>query len=409
MRCCSANRKEDLDSFTSSVLYAYFRSLHPPKDAFTPLYIPLLNIPEADIHLRPEFLKLFDYANISALSLITLDDLPPASEMGDKLPAANTRWVLVDHNSLQGILGSIYSDRVHGVIDHHDEEHAVPEDTIPEPRILEKSGSCSSLVICTFRSTWDALSSSSLSSGAAHAQSSDSTTDDSIVAHGWDAQVAKFALGSILEDTSNLKSESKTLPVDREMVEYLEAKIQMSGKDARLWDRNKFYKEITTAKKDIEALPLDGILRKDYKQWTEKGLKLGMSSVVKPLAFIAKKAGTEKPDAENGEAFDAVIQSFSSSRDLSMYAIMTTSKNGEGQFQRQLFLQAKARAMGAADKFVKDSAGDLGLERLTVSGISEEHLAASQAGEEVYRRVWQQKAVERSRKQVAPLIREAMH
>ena len=66
-------------------------------------------------------------------------------------------------------------------------------------------------------------------------------------------------------------------------MEYLEAKIQMSTKDARTWDRTKFYKEITAAKKDIESIALDGILRKDYKQWTENGMKLGMSSVVKPL------------------------------------------------------------------------------------------------------------------------------
>lgn len=211
--------KKDLDSFTSSVLYAYFRSLHPPKDAFTPLYIPLLNIPASDISLRPEFLKLFHYANISLSHIITLDDLPLASNLSKELPPANTRWILVDHNRLQGIQGSLYADRVHGVIDHHEEENAVPEDTAPEPRVVEKIGSCSSLVIRTFKSTWDTVASTSLSSGAAHAQSSDSTIDDSVVTQGWDAQIAKLALGSILEDTSNLKSESKTTSVDREAVE----------------------------------------------------------------------------------------------------------------------------------------------------------------------------------------------
>lgn len=334
--------------------------------------------------------------------------MPSASELKDKLPLASTRWILVDHNNLQGSLGSIYSSCVHGVVDHHVEEHVVPEVTEPEPRILETSGSCSSLVVRTFQSDWDALSSSSLSSGAAHAQSSDSITDDIIVSQGWDAQVAKLALGSILEDTSNLKSESKTMPVDREMVEYLEAKIQMSSKDVRSWDRKKFYKEITTAKKIIEALPLDGILRKDYKQWTENELKLGMSTVVKPLEFIAKKAATEQLDAKDGEAFIAAIRTFIDARELSMYAIMTTSKNAESQFQRQLFLRARAPAIGAAHKFVKGATAELGLEDLKIEGIPEEHPVAQDTGEESFSRVWQQKAVEKSRKQVAPLIREAM-
>ena len=88
-------------------------------------------------------------------------------------------------------------------------------------------------MIRTFRSTWDALAANTLSSGAAHAQSSDSTMDDSVVTQGWDAQVAKLALGSILDDTSDLKSESKTTSVDRDVVEYLEAKIHMSRKDCR--------------------------------------------------------------------------------------------------------------------------------------------------------------------------------
>ena len=45
----------------------------------------------------------------------------------------------------------------------------------------------------------------------------DSESINSVVSQGWDAQVAKLALGSILEDTSNLKSESKTTCVDREV------------------------------------------------------------------------------------------------------------------------------------------------------------------------------------------------
>lgn len=171
--------------------------------------------------------------------------------------------------------------------------------TDPEPRTLEKAGSCTSLVVRQFIPVWDAISSSSLSSSVGHAQSSDCTIDDSAVSQGWDAQIAKFAIASILEDTVNLLSESKTEPVDRDMIAYLEAKIQMSPQDSRTWERDQFYNEINTAQQDIDSLSLSDIWRKDYKDWTENETKLGMSTVVKPLSFMVNKARQES-DRDGG-------------------------------------------------------------------------------------------------------------
>jgi hypothetical protein len=92
----------DLDSMSCSLLYAYIRSLSPPKNAFTPLYVPITNIPAADIQLRPEFLAVFKHANIESGHLITLDDLPALSEIETQLAPENTKWILVDHNALLG-------------------------------------------------------------------------------------------------------------------------------------------------------------------------------------------------------------------------------------------------------------------------------------------------------------------
>lgn len=75
---------------TCSVLYAYLRSLAPSNDAFTPLYIPVTNIPSADIQLRPEFLAAFRHANIESEHMITLDDLPDLSVIKSKLRPENT-------------------------------------------------------------------------------------------------------------------------------------------------------------------------------------------------------------------------------------------------------------------------------------------------------------------------------
>jgi len=313
----------------------------------------------------------------------------------------------VDHNKLPGDLGSIYASRVHGVIDHHVEENAVPQNLGPEPRILEKSGSCTSLVVNYFKPTWDAVSESSLSSGAGHAQSSDSTTDDAAVTRGWDAQIAKLALASILEDTVNLTSSSKTVSVDREMVAYLEAKIQMSPKDARTWNRDQFYEEITTAKRDIDALSCQEILRKDYKMWTESGRKLGMSTVVKPLGWLATKAAKEEPHNNNERAFNDSLEVHMAESDLSVFAIMTASTSTDGNFQRELLVQADSRATNAANEFVSIATDKLGLENIEVEGIIQE-MQQTEPSQGIWRRIWLQKETGMSRKQVGPLIRNAM-
>ncbi|MCJ1258896.1 Exopolyphosphatase [Lignoscripta atroalba] len=401
------NESADLDSFTSSLLYAYIRSLAPPRAAFTPLYIPVLNIPASDISLRPEFTALFHHANITASHLVTLDDLPPFTDLVHVLQPENTRWILVDHNKLQGELGSVYSSQVYGVIDHHEEENAVPQDTDPDPRTIEKCGSCTSLVVRYCKSTWDAISSSSLSSGAGHAQG-DSLVDDGAVSRTWDAQVAKLALSSILIDTANLTSKDKVEQVDKDAVAYLEAKIQFSPKVAKIWDRTEFYREINSAKKNIQDLALKDILRKDYKGWTENGKKLGMSSVVRPLDFLAEKAGNENPETSRGEALDEIIERFMSQRDLSIFAIMTTSTSPEGQFRRELLLQCRADGADIASRFEKESTNQLGLESLPIDDI-EEHDGATESKSGIcWRKVWLQKELGKSRKQVGPLLRNAM-
>ncbi|KAL8827541.1 MAG: hypothetical protein Q9191_003119 [Dirinaria sp. TL-2023a] len=403
------NASSDLDSLTSAIIYAYFRSLNPPKTAFTSLYIPLLNINSADISLRPEFIALFRHANLVASNIITRDDLPSFTEIKGILPPEKTRWILVDHNKLPTNLDSIYRDRVHGVIDHHAEENAVMEGTDPEPRTLEKAGSCTSLVVRQFGSLWDTISSSSRASSAGHAQSSDCTIDGSAISQKWDAQIAKFAMASILEDTANLSSESKTETVDRDMIAYLVTKIQKSPQDSRTWDRDQFYSEITTAKQDIDSLRLSDIWRKDYKDWTENETKLGMSTVVKRLSFMVDKARQESGgDGGNKDyAFDTQVQQHMSNSSIDIFAVMTVFTNEAGEFQRELFLQAKGPSVDAADRFAEMAVGELGLVKIDIDGIPRD-VAQGTGADQMWRRVWWQKELGKSRKVVGPLIRKAM-
>jgi exopolyphosphatase len=392
----------DLDSMTCSVLYAYIRSLAPPRNAFTPIYVPITNIPYAGIQLRPEFLALFKHANIESRHLLTLDDLPDLSVIESKLVPENTRWILVDHNALQGQLGSIYAGRIGGVIDHHEDEGKVPADTGDEPRIVDQSGSCTSLVTNYCRPTWDLLSASAASSGAAHAQG-DGLSDDSAVVTSWDAEVAQLGLASILIDTSNLQSKDKTTKHDREAVQYLEAKIIACPHLATSFDRSKFYEEIDSAKKDIGGLKLQDILRKDYKLWDDKGQKLGISSVVKPISFLQKKAADEARSQSQEDAFVSALERFATERELDLYSVMTTSTSPEGQFQRELLVWAfNDAAVLAAKKFAKDSCDELGL-------VDWHDDALGHEGSGYWRKVWWQRHVQHSRKRVAPLLRAAMN
>lgn len=300
----------------------------------------------------------------------------------------------MDHNKLQGALGDQYSGQVNGVIDHHDEENVVSQNTGREPRIVEKCGSCTSLVVRYVKSTWDDISSTSLSSGAAHAQG-EAAIDDSVVAQGWDAQVAQMALASVLVDTANLTAPGKVQEVDREAVEYLEAKIQISAKDAKGWSRDDFYKELDEAKRDIGGLTLHEILMKDYKQWTENNMNLGISSVVKPISFLVDKA--------EDTAFETELERYMKGNKLQIFAIMTTSTNAEGKFQRELLVFAHDCAACYTDKFTERATPELGLEESGIEGVN-----VSTSGSDGWLKTWRQTDLSKSRKQVAPLLREAM-
>ncbi|KAF2743513.1 DHH phosphoesterase [Sporormia fimetaria CBS 119925] len=399
------NESADLDSMTSPVLFAYVQSLCPPRNAFTPIYVPVINIPASDLALRPEFSPVLQRANINAAHLLTLDDLPEFSVIQDKLPPENTKWILMDHNALQGPLGKMYSGRVGGVIDHHDDEGTVPADTTPEPRIIERSGSCTSLVTEYCQQRWDVAALSALSSGAAHGQG-DSVSEDGATRTLWDAQVAQLGLASILVDTVNLESADKTTDHDSKAVKYLELKIISCPQVASGYDRGRYYKEIDAAKSDFGHLKLHDILRKDYKQWTENGVHLGVSSVVKPLDFLVQKAGSEQNGLGGEEALLESLRSFAQERKLSMYALMTAfSTSANPAFQRELLVWGiSGVGISGAKRFASRAQEELGLEDWHFEGVKHPW----QARGDEWLGVWRQRQVQHSRKRVAPLLRQAL-
>ncbi|KAF2863103.1 DHH phosphoesterase [Piedraia hortae CBS 480.64] len=335
------NESADLDSIISAVVYGF---LSPSPTT------PIANILSSDLALRPELAALFKHADIEVKDLVTLDNLHNLPPPGD------TEWTLVDHNAFQGSLGNRYSKDVVGLIDHHVDEEKVPSSA--KPRIIEKAGSCTSLVVNFCRPNWGK----------------------------GDAKTAMIALGPILIDTHNMQSKDKVTDHDREAVEFLEGKL--SGQN---FDRDAFFAEINNAKTNLDGMDLNGILRKDYKQWIVGDFTFGISSVVKPISYLETKA----------EKMIESMKSFANDRDLDIYAVMTAYTNVQGEFVRELLLISlnDGKAMEKVKKIAEMGSTELQLEE---SGTKIANSCVP------WVRVWRQKNVEASRKKVAPLMRKAL-
>lgn len=385
------NESADLDSIMCALVYGYLQSnsaINLRQRSANGFVIPITNIPSSDLRLRPELTALLKHADLKPSDLITLDDLgnPP-------LPLDKTQWILVDHNALHGALGESYRYEVTGVIDHHEDEKTVS--SAAKPRIIEKTGSCCSHVVNHCRPIWDEISFAAFD--ADKAPRDQSGVNEVANASIWDAEVAELALGAILIDTVNLQAEQKVTNHDREAVEYLEARIHASPKLSQCYGREAFFNEINDAKSDLNHLSLEDILRKDYKQWTEGDLMLGISSAVQSIDYLKTKTQNLAAD----------LESFAKSRNLQLYAVMTAFSGEEGGFSRQILLLSLrgGKAEEAAKRFEEHSSEELGLR------VRDDFKAAATGtgGNDVsYMQFWDQKNLAASRKRVGPMLREAM-
>lgn len=354
------NESADLDSLCSAIVLAYMRTHTPPHT----LHIPLSNLPREDLSLRPEMTAALGHAGLAPSDLLTLSELPDLGKL-------STHWLLVDHNAPTGQLREQHGSEVIGCIDHHADEEYVVKDA--SSRVVEPCGSCMSLVVRDAKAAWKVLASHDRVSKDAAAE---------------DDKLAKLALAPILIDTVNLTSEDKVRPPDTEAVQFLEDLIQ-----DETFDRTRFFDDITAVKSNISQLNFRDIFRKDYKEWQDKGLKLGISSVVQSLDYLISDVGSGKDDD-----FLAEFGKWAEERSLDIASIMTTSHDEEGRFQRELvFWGASDGGAAVLSRFTNGSAGKLDLEAWGGGRLDTEA-----------RKAWKQKNLAASRKQVAPFIREAM-
>ncbi|KAM0253349.1 hypothetical protein ACHAQJ_007300 [Trichoderma viride] len=347
---------KDLDSLCSAVVLAYIRSNSPPHT----LHIPLSNIPRADLVLRTEMTAVLKRSGLSPADILTLSELPD-------LKPEDTRWFLVDHNALTGQLQK-FQPQVIGCIDHHVDEKVTSPDV--KPRLIEPCGSCMSLIIDESRAAWDMFPALE--------------TEDATAAE--DESLAKLAMASILIDTLDLKEEHKVKPKDVSAVDYLRTKVQ-----PHRFSQTTFFEEITAVKEDIAQLSFYDIFRKDYKEWEESGLKLGISCIVQDFDYLLEKAG-------DPSVFIDELAAWAKERKLDVASVMTTANPG-GEFQRHLLVWGiTSRGVAAANNFPSIAEG-LQLEQWK-DGLLD--------GDDGKRKAWRQKDLTASRKQVAPLLRDTL-
>lgn len=355
------SRCTDLDSLCSALLLAYLRTHTSPHN----LHVPLCHLHRDDLTLRPEFTEVLRRASASPNDVITLDELSEVASAAEF--KENTEWLLVDHNCLTGKLEQ-YRDRVIGCIDHHDDEGCVPRES--SIRVIEKTGSCTSLVANHCRDAWDELKSQ----------------ENAVEV---DSQIAYLALGPILIDTNNLENKDKTTALDENAVKFLEGKVSTAN-----FDTTSFFNTIAKLKEDISPLSMRDILRKDYKEWEDGGLKLGTSSVPASFSVLQEKAGDESQLVGH-------IENWGQEKELDLVTVLTAFKK-DGNFSRELLLLASSKSgIDAVKRFEDEQTGELGL-----SAWGDGKLDSDE--QHKWRKCWNQANVKNSRKQVAPMLRQAM-
>lgn len=450
------NPSVDLDSIIAAIVYSYFahnrNHINPPRP-----HVPLINLPTVSAgpelrRLRPEFVKAlwlctgksgrWDDTPESAGEMLrehiaTVQDF--ATHLGDSL---GQKWeqcavdaIMVDWNAMpvrssEGPRGrgsvdglSSVTFQVLGCIDHHADEKFLPSaESLPpnQPLVVKPAGSCTSLVVNTLREQclW-----------SAEGNGNDNKAEE--------AQVAQLALAAILIDTANLTSKDKVTTSDTDAFAFLSPKleplhhIQSTGSTSNQNQTNtittQYYNQIQEAKQNsLELLTIDEILVRDYKYWEEPSqhttnntVKLGFCSTVKSLPWIINKAG-------NPQTLLNSLNSLCTQENLDIVVVMTaftsTSHEHKGHFCRELFIctangshnitnDALANALNA---FVAQSGSKLGLvdwsplDDVDGSTAQEDVKSALNQGKPQWRHLWVQTNMAMSRKQVAPLLREAV-
>lgn len=427
----------DLDSFVCSFVLSYFYNGRPNAAKYhkSPIYVPVLNLPDIDAkdlwRQRPEFgvalrgaldgltpqsapvdpasdeyTSRYHQRDMALLEqLITIHELSsargilpslrsafqPSGGKHEMTPTSSSRQVrqdliLVDHNApaIETIRDADIAARfdVVGVVDHHVEENYVPKSA--SPRIVQLGiGSCASLVVDHLRSLnlWTTLPENKSEVGY--------------------QQISRLALTPVLVDTWNLKAPGdRVSQLDRDCVTFLDAQ---TGKD---FIRQDLFEQVSTSKAEaLNLLRMQEIFSHDYKSYTERveshdeALNVGIASVVKSMDWLVGHAkGYDKFLAELVKYVD------SPEKPLTCFGILTRNED-----RKEVFIIGMTPVGGqAVSGFYTAAQKELQLQpwkeddalRAELTKLVEERGGAFE--------IWWMADTSKSRKQVAPYLRQSL-
>ncbi|CCH45355.1 hypothetical protein BN7_4937 [Wickerhamomyces ciferrii] len=340
-------------SIVSAITYAYFSYLHNSND----LILPVLNFTRNELNSRKDAILLLKNYKIDTENLFFSDDLSRLSRP-DFLQGIH----LVDHNTPQGSIKSLKAPIV-GIIDHHEDEG---QSLQINPRIIEKSGSCSSLV---FKYWFDQIQ------------------DKNLI----DPDVFKLLLGPLVIDTTNLTSkiESTDLEVFKIYQEYLSD-----------FNTESFFSDIKEAKNNIEGLSAHEIFAKDYKDFEVLSSndghlkkKIGVTSIVKPFKWLQS----------NFENLNELSSEFLQLEKLDFFIIMTSFINEQGDFNRELGIISQNESNNLLEVQIVESIKD----NLSLEKVSNSSTSTSTTSEPILQ-IFNQKNLSASRKQVIPVFKKSL-
>ena len=236
-----------------SLSFAYFLHDQNQNDATYPMVLPVLNTKRKELHLRSDVDALLQHYNITIDWLIFIEDVMFLKDSPQLLNKVQV--VLVDHNYPSEECMWLVSNVVK-VIDHHEKlPHEIPMDKCND-WLIEKVGSCSSLVVeemlrmptrqredsSTSKENVQALDSTTpmnASSSSLHSNSSDYKIDPTSAA---------LLIGAILVDTvCGSPAAARETPKDADALNILDATADLP------YNQGRFFEWLMSAKFDISS------------------------------------------------------------------------------------------------------------------------------------------------------------
>ncbi|GAA5917518.1 hypothetical protein JCM6882_007941 [Rhodosporidiobolus microsporus] len=250
------NEAGDLDSLVSAMALSYmYNHLEPPQKA-----VALLQTEQDALDLRPENVLSLHWARMSSAGsghedLLTIDELPiKPIDLGHRIKGI----ALVDHNVPRSDWDGA---EIVAIIDHH-EDRGLANGTA-NPRILERTGSCSSLV------TKYLLENLPGAADAYPLPMENEEIDAEMFNHGpVPKELVELLLRTIAIDTSGLKKDSRH-PIDKESAERLFPQSSWRRRKLKEVMKN-LDNDLSASRKALDDLDLRSLLRRDWKGDTIK-------------------------------------------------------------------------------------------------------------------------------------------